>query len=379
MSALTWQELGARSAARQFADVDGRDVDAVVAAFERFGPVQAQTARAPYVGLAARLPGVERDTITAAYEELRVVRGSNLRGTVHTSTPADHALMEVATRTAQRKAYERTWLLQRHDVADAWAVIEEYAAADWRTAQEVHDHVRAWLDAHDPGERPRVDETLGRSMSFGHGGLVRRPLTGGWESQGKAGYRSAAGLLGDRAGVLADVDGSLDALVRRHLHWHGPSSRQDVSWWSGLGLTVVDASLERLAGETVALEGPDGRTFHDLLDAPEPVELTDVRLLAEFDATLCAYDSKQRDRFVDPAHFARLWNKGNALINAPLMVDGRLTGEWRLEGSGAKRRLDVRWYPRTRRPRKAELEAPAAALAAAYGVTLSGVTLASAG
>ena len=109
---MTWEELGARSAARQFGDHGSSyDVDAVVAALDATGPVQSQTARAPYVGLGARLPGVERDTISAAHEQWRVVRGSNLRGTVHTSTAADHALLEAVTRLALRTTYERTWRL----------------------------------------------------------------------------------------------------------------------------------------------------------------------------------------------------------------------------------------------------------------------------
>lgn len=376
MSVLTWEELGARSLARQLPAIEGRDVDAVVRALHAIGPVQAQTARSPYVGLAARLPGVTRDTITAAYESWAIVRGSNLRGTVHTSTPADHALLEVATRYGQHRFYERTWRLAEHRVEDVWAAIETYAAQEWRTAQELHDHLRGWLDAHDPGHDARIDDTAGRSLSFGHGGLVRRPLAGGWEGQGRPGYRTASALLGPRKHVLADVEGSLDTLVRRHLACHGPSSRHDLAWWAGLGLTVVDAVLARLDPDLVTHRGPDGRDYHELPGAPQAVEPPGVRLLPEFDATLCAYDSKRRDRFVTQEHFARLWNQHNALIQAPLMVDGRLTGAWRLEGSGARRRLDVRWFARTRRPRKAEVEEQAAALQTAYGVALTGVTVA---
>lgn len=374
-AALTWEELGARSLARQFPLVEGRDVDAVVRALHATGPVQAQTARSPYVGLAARLPGVTHATITAAYEAWAIVRGSNLRGTVHTSTPADHALLEVATRYGQHRFYERTWRLRRWRVEDVWAEIEAYAAEEWRTAQALHDHLRGWLDTHDPGHDARIDDTAGRSLSFGHGGLLRRPLAGGWEGQGRPGYRTAAMLLGPRDDALADVDGSLEALVRRHLTCHGPSSRHDLAWWAGLGLTVVDRVLARLAGDLVTHQGPDGRDYHELPGAPGPVDLPGVRLLPEFDATLCAYDSKRRDRFVTPEHFGRLWNQQNAPIQAPLMVDGRLTGTWRLEGSGDRRRLDVRWFARTRRPRKAEVEEQAAALQTAYGVTLSGVTV----
>ncbi|GAB3988682.1 winged helix DNA-binding domain-containing protein [Nocardioides marmoraquaticus] len=376
---LTWEELGARSAARHFPAVEGRDVDAVVATIGATGPVQSQTARSPYVGLAARLPGVERDTITAAQEQWRLVRGSNLRGTVHTSTAADHALMEAVTRWSMRAMCQRLWRPSAVEVDEVWAEVEAYAADEWRTAQEVHDHVRAWLDEHDPDHRASIDETVGRSMSNGHGGLLRKPSSGGWEGQGKPVYRTARELLGPRDSVLADPEGALDALVLRHVRWHGPSSRHDVAWWAGLTLGVVDGSLERLADRLVPLEGPDGLTFHDLPDAPPAAEEAGVRLLPEFDAVVCAYDTKRRDRFVTPEHFARLWNPRNALMQPFLLVDGRIRGTWRLEGSGARRRLDVRWFAGTRRPRKAEVERAAEALAAAYGVTLTGLALGSAG
>lgn len=243
----------------------------------------------------------------------------------------------------------------------------------------MHDHVRAWLDEHDPDHAARIDQTSGRSMSTGHGGLLRKPSSGGWEGQGKPVYRTARELLGPRDDVLADPEGALDALVLRHVRWHGPSSRHDVAWWAGLALGVVDDALERLADRLVPLEGPDGLTFHDEPDAPPPLEETGVRLLPEFDAVVCAYDTKRRDRFVTPGDFARLWNPRNALMQPFLLVDGRIRGTWRLEGSGARRRLDVRWFAGTRRPRKAEVEPAAEALAAAYGVTLTGLALGSAG
>lgn len=369
---LTWEELGVRSTARQFPHVEGRDAAAVVETLHLTGPVQSQTARSPYLGLAARLPGIERDTISAAYEEHQIVRGSSIRGTVHTSTPADHTLLEVATRVGQRAMYARSWRLQRHTLEEAWAAIEDYAHDDWHTADAVKDFLAWWLAEHEPDHDGAV-ESGGRYLAYGHGGLVRRPMKGGWEGQGKAGYRTATALLGDRAQALADPDGSLDALVQRHLACHGPASRQDLAWWSGLGLRVVDAVLARLAPALTSDLGPDDRTYYDLPQQPAATTPPDVRLLPEFDATLCAYDPQARDRFVDPDHFALLWNQKNALINAPLMVDGRLTGAWRLEGSGARRRLEVRCFPRTRRPRKAELERPAAALQQAYGVSLTGV------
>lgn len=146
--------------------------------------------------------------------------------------------------------------------------------------------------------------------------------------------------------------------MRLHLAAHGPASRHDLAWWSGAGLRAVDGALTRLGEELTAGTGPDGRVYHDLVGPqPEPRELPGVRLLPEFDALLCAYDPPARVRFVDPVHYQRLWSQDNGMILAPLMVDGRLTGWWRVPGSGP-RRPGGHLVLRTRRPRRAELDEP---------------------
>ncbi|WP_248580082.1 winged helix DNA-binding domain-containing protein [Nocardioides sp. InS609-2] len=364
-----WSDLAGLALARQFPETDGSPD--VAAMLQRIGPIQSQTARSPYVALAARFPDTTLADISAAYDELRIVRGSTLRGTVHTSTPDDHVLLESATRVGQRTLWQRTIRPADVTLEQVWAGIEEFASADWRTPVELDEHLHAWLAEHDPSGQPRIQTHY---FAFGHGGLVRRPLSGGWEGQGKPGYRSAAAaLLGDRSDILGDPDSAMDALVRRHLACHGPASRRDLAWWAGVGLRVVDASLARL--DLLSEPGPDRLDYFDLPSPPAPVSLPGVRLLPEFDALLCAYDPPARARFVSPGHYQRLWSQDNGLLLAPLLVDGRLTGYWRLPGSGARRACAVAWFGGTRRPTKAELESPIAAVEAAYGVTVTSLSV----
>ncbi|CAM3047997.1 winged helix DNA-binding domain-containing protein [Skermania piniformis] len=380
MSATSWAELAGRTLARQFPTLPvanpptALDVAATLAAI---GPVQAQTARSPFLALAARLPGIEHDTIADAYENLQIVRGSNLRGTVHTCIPSDHPLLEVATRTGQRSLWQRTIKPAHATLEQIWAGIEEYAHEEYRTPAELLAHLIGWLDRNDPGHAAQLSDTAGRYFAFGHGGLLRRPLTGGWAGQGAAGYRTATALLGDRTAVLADPDSALTDLVARHLAAFGPAGRRDIAWWSGVGLRAVDAALERLAEriELIAYTAPDGEVCVDLADAPGPVELPGVRLLPEFDALLCGFAPPARARFVDPDHYRRLWSPDNGLLAAPILVDGRLTGYWRLSGNGRRRTAQITWFPRTRRPRTAESDEQLAAVERAYGVEITGVQI----
>ena len=368
---LSWADLAAGTLTRQFPD--GTDAADVPALLQRVGPIQSQTARSAFLGLAARHSGLTHDAITAAYESFAIVRGSSLRGTVHTSVAGQHPLLEVATRLGQRALWARSLRLARTTLDQVWAGIEAYAADEWRTPGELAEHLLGWLAANDPEARPAFSGTQGRYVAFGHGGLIRRPLGGDWAGQGAPGYRTASVLLGDRTALLADLDAATDALLRQHVAAHGPSSRHDLAWWSGIGLTRVDASLARLG--LPAETGPDGRSYHDLPDAPAPRELRGVRLLPEFDALFCAFEPAGRERFVDAAHYAVLWKQANGQLLAPVLVDHRLRGHWRLTGSARRRRLAVSLYPGGRRVARAEFADAVSAVQLALAVTIDGLDL----
>lgn len=385
----TLDQLRRLSLARQFPMVRGRGVDAAVETVERAGPMQTQTARSAFLGLAARLPGVTHATITDAYERCAIVRGSTIRGTVHTSTPEQHVWLDRATRVGQRATWARTLALRTTSLDQVWAGIEEFASDDWRDVDALGLHLRSWLVAH--GELPsdQLEVPLGRYLAFGHGGLIRRPATGGWEGQGKPEYRWVGAALAEAghpdAARLATLRATehaeaMAAVVLLHLRSHGPASRYDIAWWSGIGLREVDAALARL-GETIASRpGPDGRDYWDVLDGvPRPVDDVGTWLLPEFDALLCGYDPKARERFLTPEQHAALWHAKNGLVKPPLLHEGRLAGWWRAEGSGKSRRIEVTPFEGVAAPSEADLEPAVAAVAAALGVTVTAVSIAGTG
>ncbi|WP_420112642.1 DNA glycosylase AlkZ-like family protein [Pseudactinotalea sp.] len=377
---FTWEQLRRSSLARQFPRVRGRGVTAVAEVVTRIGPLQTQTARSAFLGLAARAPGLTHATITGAYEQLDLIRGSTIRGTVHTSTPEQHVWLDRATRVGQRNTWARTLRLQHVTLEDVWAGIEEFADPQWRDVDALATHLRTWLAQH--GEQPtdQLGQPLGRYLGFGHGGLIRRPLTGGWEAQGRPEYRWVEAAL-DEAGreTLAPLRASehaeaMDAVVLLHLAGHGPASRNDLAWWSGVGLREIDAALARLGGRLTSRPGPDGRDYWDLADGgARPVSDVGVRLLPEFDALLCGYDPKARDRFLTTEQHAMLWNARNGQVLPPLLHRGRIAGWWRAGGSGRARELQVTVFPGLPIPSQEELEPATAAAAAAMGWEISDV------
>jgi hypothetical protein len=356
---LSWVELAASALGRQLP----HDPGSVGARVNAVGPMQTQTARAAFLGLAARFPGTTRAEVVDAYEAGEVVRGSTIRGTVHTATASQYASLGAATRAGQRRRWQQLLGLAEGQVDDLWTSIEEFAR-EWRTTDELRGHLGRWLGEHGPGgEAPLGPNTPGHYLAFGNGSLVRRPAAGTtWEGQGRPVYRT---FDAPEAATVRDA-------VRLHLQCHGPASRHDIAWWSGLPLTVVDAAVDDLG--LVGEKGPDGRTYLDV-GPSRPVTDEGVRLLPEFDALLCAYDPKARERFVSPGHHELLWNRGNGLMLSPLLVDGRITGWWRSAGTARRRPLEVAWFAGTRRPRKAELAEAVAAVEAVLDITVTEVDL----
>ncbi|OMH28993.1 hypothetical protein BKD30_01280 [Tersicoccus phoenicis] len=371
---LDLTELAALSLARQF-PTEPLPAEHLL---DRVGPVQTQTARSAFLGLAARSPIVTHASLTAAYEAGDVVRGSTVRGTVHTSTAAQHRILDAVTRVGQRRLWERTLLredgtrLADGALEDLWAATEAFAADAWRTPDELHDHLAGWLGRHG-ADAGRIANQAGRYLSFGHGGLVRRPLRGGWDRQGVPGYRAAAALTGR---PLPPMREALVEAVLLHLRAHGPATREDLAWWSGLGLGVVDDAVGRLGERTdlTVRPGPEGRRYLDVRDAPAPRQLPGAVLLPEFDALFCGYAPRFRDRFVAADHHALLWSAANGQVRPPLLVDGRITGWWRLAGSGPRRTLEVSWFAGTRRPRAGELAEAVTRVEAALAITITGVS-----
>lgn len=362
--AYALEELTCASLGRQFPE----GVDDVADVVAHAGPVQSQTARSPFLALAARRPGTTHAEVTAAYAEGRLVRGSLVRGTVHTTTPTQHAALDVATRVGQRPLWNRLVQPETFALEALWDDLESFAAPSWRSADDLAERLRLFLRAH--GAATTADrleaQQVGRYLAFGHGGLVRRPVSGTWSGQGRPEYRTVAA-------VVERPEATLDDAVALHVRCHGPVSRHDIAWWSGVGLRTVDQVLERLG--LPATPGPDGRLYVDVPEPPRGRVMSGVRLLPEFDGLMCGYDPSGRDRFAEPAHLRRLWSQRNGMVLPPLLVDGRITGHWRAAGSARRRPLEVAWFAGTRRPKRAELDEAVAALEAALDVTITDVAL----
>ncbi|MGH3503397.1 MAG: DNA glycosylase AlkZ-like family protein [Nocardioidaceae bacterium] len=377
--AYTWEQLGRATLRRQFPRVRGRGPAAVAELVRRVGPIQSQAARAPFLAVSSRLPGASYDAINAAYESLELVRGTTMRGTVHTCVRDQHAVSDAVSRVTLEGLWRRTLKLEKMSVEDVRAETERFGTGAWQTPDALRANLTRWLSAHEtPAAVSAAQSQAGRFMAIGHSGLVRRPLAGGWDRQTTPGYRSAAEVLGEsRAGVVADPAGGLEQLVRVHLGAFGPATRADVAWWSGAGLRQVDTALAGLGEELTSRPGPDGLTYYDVTDPP-PAGWSDpgVRLLPEFDALLLGYAPSARRRFVEPRHLASHFTPDNGMFAPAVLADGRLRARWRLVGSGDSCEIEVTMLPGESRLDESDLSNQAAAVSAALGIEIADVRVA---
>ncbi|HEY6469384.1 MAG TPA: winged helix DNA-binding domain-containing protein [Candidatus Dormibacteraeota bacterium] len=125
-------------------------------------------------------------------------------------------------------------------------------------------------------------------------------------------------------------DTALAELAVRYFEAFGPASEGDFAAWSGLRMSVVRPAMQAIGSRlaefpgairglwtvgTVASEPPPGRPI--------------VRLLGHFDTFLLGY--KRRDQLGGAAAEAWIHTGGGGWIRPVVLVDGWITGGWRLD------------------------------------------------
>jgi len=342
MRRLTADELRRRTLQRQFPSIDGRQPEAVLELFNRLGPIQSQVPRAPFLTVSSRLPGVSYETINGLFEEHRLLKTSNLRGTVHTSTQEQFGWLDAVARRG-RAAQLRNYLkLDRLAPEDVVAEVEAFTSGEWRARADIVAHLREWLvERKSPASAAAVQDTLPESLLWGHSGLLRRPRDHRWEKRTDIYHQRARSLLPELE--TYEFSTALKALVRVHLRSYGPATRDDLSFFLGTTLGAVDAAVRDLHDEVVKLPGPDDMDYLDLADLPTGGEQdVGLRLLPEFDGLLVGYARRNRARFLTEQQLPSVWAIVNGLLAPIVLYRGRIVATWKTLTAGRRTDIEVR-------------------------------------
>ncbi len=269
------------------------------------GGIQNQYAPNAYVRLATCLEEFRGADLTRAIERRRVVQGTLMRGTIHLVSAREYWLFAAGIRQALR-----SWQLR---------VDRETEPAMRRRADALHAALT---------EGPRTAKELGALLEP-HVALwielVRVPPSGTWERRRADLYALAEQVVGP-----CDVteDDGIDHLVRSYLRGFGPATIDDVSAWSGVPARMLAPAVERVRLRRY----PDG-----LLDLPRgPLPAADkplpVRLLPTWDAILLVH--ARRAGVMPEEYRPVVFATKNPPSVPTFLVNGRVAGAWRFDGSG---------------------------------------------
>jgi hypothetical protein len=271
------------------------------------GAVQAQEFPDAKWSLGMRIAGATDASVEAAFARGEFVRVHALRPTWHFVAPADLRWIQRLTAARVHKLaayYFRQQGLTPRVLSKAHAAIE-----------------RALAD----GPLPRRDllpavgldnPVLGNALM--HAELECLIVSGPRRGKQHT-YRLADGVIPPAPERSREED--LAELATRYVRSHADATEHDFAWWSSLTVT------EARAGLAAARERLDD-------DAGDPPPPPPALLLPTYDELIVAHRS-HRTVGVDG-------EVGHGLVNHPLLLDGRLAGEWR----------------RTIRPRAVEVSSP---------------------
>jgi hypothetical protein len=345
---LTTKALNRATLARQM--LLARKKTTALRAVEQLVGLQAQLPRPPFIGLWSRLERFRAEELTRLVHDRKVVRATMMRGTLHLVSTTDYLALR-PTLQPMLSAGMRSVLRERAsglDVDALGAAARDCLEERPRTFDEVRAALRkAW---------PKADE---RAMGYAvrtHLPLVQVPTETRWGWPGAACFAVAETWIGKRIGGKVD----LRTLVLRYLAGFGPASVADAQTWSGLH--GLKDTFEALRPKLRVFRDERGRELFDLPRAPRPPAETPapVRFLPDYDNLLLSHTD--RARVISDAHRARVAT-ANLRVLATFLVDGMVSGTWRIERARSAATLVLDPFVPLSRGQRAELTAEGTALA----------------
>ncbi|MGY2065310.1 winged helix DNA-binding domain-containing protein [Blastococcus sp. SYSU DS0619] len=296
------------------------------AAVRRLGALQGQDFPGAVAAVALRSATRDRESVLRALEEGTVVRSWPMRGTLHL-LPAE----------------DLPWLLELLGPRALTGLAGRRASLGLTDA-----------DAERARELAVAALTGGRRLP--RGALLSAIEAGGVATTGQRGYHllwflAQTGTIclgptrdGEQLFVLLDEwvrrprrlagEEALAELALRYFRGHGPATVRDLVRWAGTTVRDVRAGLAAARDqlERIEVDGTEYFLDPDTADryAAHREEARAPLLLPGFDEFVLGY--ADRGAVLDPAFAERIVPGRNGVFRPTVVVDGRITGTWRLPG-----------------------------------------------
>ena len=276
--------------------------------------IQAQDLRAAGLAIRARVP----DCAPADLAGAGLVRTWTVRGTAHLLAADDLPWIDALTGPRNRRRFD--------------ALMEK--RSNLETARTIRP-VALELLAAGPLTRAELLERLDERGAPSLGPLSVNVLMPWLTSTGEVIGSADGSFRRTDPPPAVDADEALATLGRRYLEGYGPAGPEDLARWSGLPITVCRRALADVPGAEAAGEGMLALAG---VPAPDPPA---ALMLGAFDTSMLGW--RDRDLLVPPADAHRLLS-GSGMIRAVVLASGRAAGTWKVEGSGARRRVAFDWF-----------------------------------
>jgi hypothetical protein len=248
----------------------------------------------------------------------QAVRIALQRSTIHLVTARDCLALRPVLQAVQDRGLQGAYgrLLAGVDLAALGAAGRALVEAQPRTFSELGKLLREQWPDRDPQALANAVRTLVP--------LVQVPPRGIWGASGQAAHTSAELWLGQPLSSSIDSE----AMILRYLAAFGPATVKDMQVWSGL--TRLREVVERLRPQLRTFRDEQGSELFDVPDAPLPSEDTPAapKLIGEFDNMLLSYEDRTR---ILPDEYRPLVFTDNGIIKSAILLDGYVSGLWKLE------------------------------------------------
>ncbi|RIX59216.1 winged helix DNA-binding domain-containing protein [Paenibacillus nanensis] len=289
----------------------------VLETIEKLMGMQAQSSNAPYFGLWSRIKDFCQEELSGLLRDREAVRMPLMRSTLHLVSARDalrlRPLLQPVMDRSLKGAFGKQLIgIDQETLAAAG---REWVEKEPMTLNELGKRLSEYW----PGLDPEAAGAVVRNKVP----LVQIPPRGMWGESGQAVYTSVEAWLGQPMSSPPEPEW----LIRRYLSAFGPATVKDIQVWSGL--TRILEEIRALRPHLITFRNEKGEELFDLPDAPRPDADTPSvpRFLGEFDNMLLSY--ADRSRMMDETYRKRVFTV-NGIIRATILVDGFVTGTWKL-------------------------------------------------
>ncbi|MFD8478606.1 winged helix DNA-binding domain-containing protein [Kitasatospora sp. NPDC059673] len=360
---ISWDQALAWRLRRQYVDPpQGADAVQVVS---RLCGVQAQVGSSAELAVALRRRTDDPGAVAEALAERRLMKTWAMRGTLHLLEPAeagDYLSLIASARTWEKPAWQREFGATPEQIAALVESVSKVLDGESLTREELA--VELLKDRRFAG--------MEKQLKSGWGALLKPlawqgALCYGLGQSNKVTFTRPDGFPGWRG--LPHPDEAGPRAITAYLGAYGPSTPELFDAWlsrNSLRKTALRRWFDQL-GDRLTQVDVEGRAAYVLTEHAEELARTEpsrsVRLLGAFDQYVLGPGTKSVELL--PAEHRAKVSKAAGWIAPILVVGGRITGVWEL----TDRRIDVTLFPGVARPAQKELEAEAANVARASGLS----------